>query len=175
MGGGMWPDRSAEAIPGGNPKIAALLELTGDVQGKVVVWARFRAEVAAAADALRAAYGEVSVVEFHGGVDDAGRVAARTAFQDPGSTVRFLVGQTETGGLGINLDQARTIVYLSNSFSLESRLQSEDRPMSASQKHSVAVVDIIARDTVDEQVVTALRDKKDVARLVTGDAWKRWI
>ena len=91
------------------------------------------------------------------------------------SSVRFLVGQTETGGLGINLDAARTIVYLSNSFSLESRLQSEDRPMSGAQQHSVAVIDVIARGSIDEQVVTALRDKKDVARLVTGDQWRAWI
>ncbi len=170
-----FADTTAEAIPGGNPKITAMLELVGDVQGKVIIWARFRAEVAAAAAALRETYGDDSTVEFHGGVDDAGRVAARTAFQDPGSSVRFLVGQTETGGLGIDLSQARTILYLSNSFSLESRLQSEDRASSAKQQHSVTVVDVVARGTVDEQVVQALRDKKDVARLVTGDAWKAWL
>lgn len=170
-----FADTTAESIPGSNPKIAALLELAGDVQGKVIVWARFRAEVAAAAAALREAYGEETVVEFHGGVDDAGRVAARTAFQDPTSSVRFIVGQTETGGLGINLDQARTIVYLSNSWSLESRLQSEDRASSAKQQHSIAVVDVVARGTVDEQVVQALRDKKDIARQVTGDQMRAWI
>ncbi len=165
----------ARAIPGGNPKIDALVELAGDVQGKMVVWARFRAEIAAAADALRAAHGDDAVVEFHGGVNDDDRVKARTAFQDPSSPVRFLVGQTETGGLGINLDQARTIAYLSNGFSLESRLQSEDRASSAAQKHSVAVVDIIAKDTVDVKVVGALRSKRDVSRVITGDAWKEWI
>jgi len=172
--GQMWEQR-VTAIPGGNPKITALLELTEDVQGKVVVWARFRAEVAAAAAALREAYGEQSTVEFHGGIDDDGRVQARTAFQDPGSSVRFLVGQTETGGLGINLDQARTLVYLSNSFSLESRLQSEDRASSAQQQYSVAVVDILGRHTIDEKVVEALRSKNDIARLVTGDQWRAWL
>ncbi len=141
----------------------------------MVVWARFRAEIAAAADALRAAHGEESVVEFHGGVNEDDRVKARTAFQDPSSPVRFLVGQTETGGLGINLDQARTIAYLSNGFSLESRLQSEDRASSAAQKHSVAVVDIIAKDTVDVKVVAALRGKRDVSRVITGDKWAEWI
>jgi len=170
-----WERTAVEATEGGNPKIAALLELAADTQGKMVVWARFRAEVAAAADALRREYGPESVVEFHGGVDDDGRIAARTSFQDPDSPVRFLVGQTETGGLGINLDKARTLVYLSNSWSLESRLQSEDRASSASQQHSVAVVDIIARSTVDEVVVQALRDKKDIARQVTGDQWRQWI
>ena len=168
-------DKRADPIPGTNPKIEALIELAGDVQGKMVVWARFRSEVAAATAALRKEYGDDAVVEFHGGIDDEGRIEARTAFQDPTSPVRFLVGQTETGGLGINLDQARTIVYISNSFSLESRLQSEDRPMSGRQRHSVAVIDIIAKGTVDELVVSALRNKQDVARLVTGDAWKQWI
>lgn len=165
----------AIAIPGGNPKVEALVELAGDTQGKMVVWARFRAEIAAAAGALRTQYGADSVVEFHGGVDDDARVRARTAFQDPSSPVRFFVGQTETGGLGINLDQARTIAYLSNGFSLESRLQSEDRASSAAQKHSVAVVDIIAKDTVDDKVVGALRSKRDISRVITGDAWQEWI
>lgn len=165
----------AVAIDGPNPKIAALVELAGDVVGKVVVWARFRAEIAAAAAALRAEYGEASVVEFHGDVKEDDRLRARVAFQDPGSGVRFFVGQTETGGLGIDLSQARTVVYLSNGFSLESRLQSEDRPMAGTQRHSVAVVDIIAKGTVDERVVGALRSKLDVARVITGDAWKEWI
>lgn len=165
----------AKAIPGGNPKIDALVELAGEVQGKMLVWSRFRAEIAAAADALRKEFGDGAVVEFHGGVNDDDRIKARAAFQDPGSAVRFFVGQTQTGGIGINLDQARTIAYLSNSFSLEDRLQSEDRPMTSRQRHSVAVVDIIARGTVDELVVGALRGKQDVARKITGDAWKEWI
>jgi len=170
-----FADTRAHAIPGGNPKIAALLELVEDVQGKILIWARFRAELAAIAAALRKAYGDLSVVEFHGGVDDDGRIAARTAFQDSGSAVRFFVGQTDTGGMGLNLSQARTIVYFSNSFNLGSRVQSEDRASSSEQKHSVAVVDIIARDTIDDKVVTALRDKQDIARLITGDAFKAWI
>lgn len=163
------------AIPGRNPKVEAVLELAEETVGKMIIWARFRPEIAAVADALRKEYGDASVVEFHGGIGEDARVKARTAFQDPGSPVRFFVGQTETGGLGINLSQARTVVYVSNSFSLESRLQSEDRPMSAEQKHSVAVVDIIARGTVDEKVVASLRGKQDVARAVTGDKWKDWI
>jgi hypothetical protein len=165
----------ARPIPGGNPKVDAVMELAGDVQGKMIVWCRFRPEIEACATALRAEYGADAVVEFHGGVDDHGRIAARTAFQDPNSSVRFLVGQTETGGFGINLDQARTICYVSNGFSLESRLQSEDRASSVRQRHSVAIVDVIARGTVDERVVGALRGKRDVSRMVTGDAWKEWI
>lgn len=165
----------AKPIPGPNPKIGALLELAEETQGKMIVWSRFRAEIAAAAAALREAYGEASVVEFHGGINTDDRIRARTAFQDPDSGVRFFVGQTQTGGLGLNLDQARTVAYLSNSFSLEDRLQSEDRASSVRQKHSIAVVDIIARGTVDELVVDALRGKQDVARKITGDEWRQWI
>lgn len=165
----------ARNIPGGNPKVNAVVELAGDVQGKMVVWCRFRAEIAAVTEALRAEFGHPAVVEFHGGVNEDARLIARTAFQAENSGVRFLVGQTETGGLGINLDKARTIVYLSNSFSLESRLQSEDRASTASQKHSVAVIDVIAKGTVDENVVGSLRAKRDVSRAITGDELKEWI
>jgi len=168
-------DAVAEPIPGPNPKLAALLELVDDVTGKVIVWARFRAELDMIARALREKFGPDTVVEFHGGVKDDARILARTAFQDPGSPVRFFVGQTETGGLGLTLTQAKTVVYFSNSYSLESRLQSEDRAHRIGQTGSVTYVDLIARETVDLKLMSALRAKKALAGTVTGDLWKDWI
>lgn len=165
----------AEPIPGPNPKLEALLELADDVVGKVIVWARFRAELDLIAHALREKYGSDAVVEFHGGVKDDDRILARTAFQDAGSPVRFFVGQTETGGLGLTLTQAKTVVYYSNSFSLESRLQSEDRAHRIGQTGSVTYVDLVARETVDLKVIGALRAKQALATSVTGDKWRDWI
>lgn len=168
-------DTEIVPIPGKNPKIDALVDFVADLQGKVIVWSRFRPEGAAAARALRKVYGDAAVVEFHGDVNDDDRLARRQAFQDPNSPVRFFVGQTDTGKEGIDLSQARTLIYLSNSFALDPRLQSEDRASSAAQKHSVTVVDIVAKGSGDWKVVEALRARKNIAREVTGDKQTEWI
>ena len=72
---------------------------------------------------------------------------------------RFLVGTPSTGGYGITLTAANTVIYYSNGYDLEKRLQSEDRAHRIGQKKSVTYVDIIADKTVDEKIVKSLRDK----------------
>jgi SNF2 family DNA or RNA helicase len=64
---------------------------------------------------------------------------------------RFIVGTPQTGGYGITLTQANTVIYYSNGYDLEKRLQSEDRAHRIGQKKSVTYVDILAEDTVDEK------------------------
>lgn len=165
----------AYQLPGDNPKVAALLDIAEDTQGKIVVWARFRAEIALIAASLRKAYGNDSVAELHGGIEQEDRTKARHDFQNPDSPVRFLVGNQATGGLGITLTEAKTVVYYSNTFSLEERLQSEDRVHRIGQSKNVEYIDLVARKTIDEKVVKALRKKKKYADLITGDDWKDWI
>jgi SNF2 family DNA or RNA helicase len=70
---------------------------------------------------------------------------------------------------------ASTEHYYSNSFSLEDRLQSEDRPHSPGQTNNLGVIDWIAPETLDEKVVQALRDKKELADMITGDKLIEWI
>lgn len=162
-------------IPGGNPKVDALLDIAEETCGKVIVWARFRSEIELISAHLRGAYGDGAVVEFHGGVTELGRSAARREFQDPASPVRFFIGQTETGGIGLTLTQAKTVVYFSNSFSLESRLQSEDRAHRIGQTGTVLYIDLVADKTLDAKVLTALRGKKNMASMITGDNFTDWI
>ena len=83
---------------------------------------------------------------------------------------RFFVGHVQAGGKGLTLHAATTVVYFSNDFSLENRLQSEDRAHRIGQKHNVTYIDFVAPNTLDEKVVSTLRDKKSMADLITGDA-----
>lgn len=164
-----------EPIPGGNAKLDALHDYLEDLDGKAIIWSRFRAEIGIIADSLRDRYGDESVVEFHGGVSDDERTRARRLFQDVHSPVRFFVGQTETGGIGLTLTAASTVIYFSNSFSLESRLQSEDRAHRIGQTKSVVYVDLVAPGTLDTKLLATLRNKQSLANLITGDAWQEWI
>jgi SNF2 family DNA or RNA helicase len=86
-----------------------------------------------------------------------------------------LIGTPQTGGYGITLTQANTVIYYSNGYDLEKRLQSEDRAHRIGQKKTVTYIDIIAEDTVDEKIVKALRDKINIASEVMGEKLKEWI
>ena len=57
---------------------------------------------------------------------------------------RFMVGTPSTGGYGITLTAANTVIYYSNGYDLEKRLQSEDRAHRIGQKKNVTYIDIIA-------------------------------
>jgi SNF2 family DNA or RNA helicase len=96
-------------------------------------------------------------------------------FQDPESNYRFFVGNPQTGGYGITLTCASNVIYYSNGYDLEKRLQSEDRAHRIGQKKSVTYVDLIASKTVDEKIVKALRKKIDIASTIMGEELKEWI
>tara|TARA_R110000851_G_scaffold126847_1_gene258598 strand:+ start:667 stop:2625 length:1959 start_codon:yes stop_codon:yes gene_type:complete len=173
----MLSETHTEKIEGKNAKMDTLTEFLqeGDQSAKAIVWARFRAEIDMIADTLREKFGVESVVEFHGGTSADARTKARLDFQDPTSPVRFFIGQTETGGLGITLTAASLVVYFSNSFSLESRLQSEDRAHRIGQTKTVTYIDLVAEKTLDAKLLKALRAKKNLADLVTGDNVSEWV
>ena len=70
---------------------------------------------------------------------------------------------------------ANTVIYYSNGYDLEKRLQSEDRAHRIGQKKNVTYIDIIAEETVDEKIVKALKDKINIASEVLGEELKDWI
>ena len=96
-------------------------------------------------------------------------------FQDD-PRVAVLIANPACKGVsrGQNLNKASWEVYYSNSFSLEGREQSEARPFSMGVGE-VGIIDMIAPGTLDEHVIAALRDKKEIASLVLGDALEAWI
>ena len=85
------------------------------------------------------------------------------------------MGNPQTGGYGITLTVANNVIYYSNGYDLEKRLQSEDRAHRIGQKKAVTYVDLIAPKTGDEKIVKALRNKIDIASQVMGEELKQWI
>ena len=89
--------------------------------------------------------------------------------------MRFLVGHPGTGGMGLTLTAADTVVYFSNSYNLGHRIQSEDRAHRIGQDKKVTYIDLICPKTIDEKILKALMEKKDIAKLVLDEGWKEWI
>lgn len=174
--GGFMPSDDGCGLPLNNDRPDVMLQEIEGMRGKVIIWARFRAELELIAEVLRLAYGAMSVVEYHGGVPTDARTKAREEFQSSCDTARFFVAQQASGGYGLKLTAADNVIYYSNDFSLEHRLQSEDRPIALDKPRGVAYLDLQAPGTVDEKIVAALRGKKEIAdALLDSGGLTSWL
>ena len=120
-------------------------------------------------------YGEGTFVDYYGLTPQEERQSNIQKFQDPDSGVRFFVGTTQTGGYGITLTAASTMIYYSNGYDLEKRQQSEARIDRIGQEKPMTYIDIICENTVDTRIVKALRKKVDIATQIMGEELKEWI
>jgi SNF2 family DNA or RNA helicase len=155
-------------------RIKELMGVLDETEGKAIIWANYQLSVGEIIQAIIKEYGEDSYVHYYGLTSQEERQDNIRKFQnDP--KCRFLVGTPQTGGYGITLTQAHTVIYYSNSYDLEKRLQSEDRAHRIGQTKTVTYIDLIAEDTVDEKIVKALRDKINIASEVMGEELKEWI
>ena len=156
-------------------KIKELEAVVEEIDGKAIIWANFTHDIESIVELLTNMYGEDCVVSYYGATSTDQRDYAMSSFQNPDSSVRFFVGQPRTGGYGLTLTQASTVIYYSNSYDLEVRLQSEDRAHRIGQVNKVTYIDIIAEKTVDEKVLQALRSKIDIASVVLQENVTDWI
>ena len=165
-------DGSVQLIP--NNRITELMNILEETEGKVIIWANYQRDVNQIIKTVTEKYGKESIVDYYGLTPQEDRQDNIRKFQN-GSECRFLIGTPQTGGYGITLTKANTVVYFSNGYDLEKRLQSEDRAHRIGQNKNVTYIDIICEDTVDEKIVEALRKKINIASEVLGEELKDWI
>jgi hypothetical protein len=158
------------------PRIAAMIEWAKSFPKttKAIIWAAFRPELDAIATALREAFPGEGVSEYHGGIPAEIRANGLKAFQT-NPDFRWFVANGQSAGVGLTLTSASQVGYYSNHYSLELRLQSEDRAHRIGQRNPVTYTDFIAPGTIEDKVVQALRDKKNLADTITGDELLSWI
>jgi SNF2 family DNA or RNA helicase len=157
-----------------NNRITELMDLLEEVEGKAVIWAHWRHDITTIVREIEKEY-PGSVMTYYGDTTTEDRQKAIREMQDPESKIRFLVGTPQTGGYGITLTGASTMIYYSNGYDLEKRQQSEARIDRIGQEKPMTYIDILAEDTVDEKIVKALRKKVNIATQVMGEELKAWI
>ena len=157
-----------------NNRITELMDVLEETEGKAIIWAHYQYDITEIIKAVTKKYGPESIVDYYGLTPQDDRQPNIKRFQDD-PKCRFMVGTPSTGGYGITLTAANTVIYYSNGYDLEKRLQSEDRAHRIGQKKSVTYVDLMADDTVDEKIVKALRKKINIASEVLGEELKSWI
>ena len=157
-----------------NNRITELMNVLEETEGKAIIWANYQHDISEIKNAIIKEYGPGSVVDYYGLTPQDQRQDNIKRFQqDP--ECRFLLGTPQTGGYGITLTAANTVIYYSNGYDLEKRLQSEDRAHRIGQKKAVTYVDITCEDTVDEKITKALRKKINIASEVLGEELRDWI
>jgi SNF2 family DNA or RNA helicase len=172
--GFLQPDEG-EIQPIENNRLKELFEITDELQGKAIIWASYTHDIQRIADALRDRFGPEAVATYYGETPQDARQDIVTKFQDKNSPLRFFVGQPRTGGYGITLTAANTVIYYSNSYDLEIRLQSEDRAHRIGQGSKVTYIDLVSPDTIDEKILKALRGKINLAGEVLGEEVREWL
>ncbi len=157
-----------------NNRITELMDVLDEIEGKAIIWGHWQKDIQNMVSEIEKIHGPGSVVDYYGLTPQEDRQDNIRKFQsDP--KCRFMVGTPSTGGYGITLTAANTVIYYSNGYDLEKRLQSEDRAHRIGQKQTVTYVDLICEDTVDEKIVKSLRNKINIASEVLGEELKDWI
>jgi len=157
-----------------NNRMNELMDVLEEADDKVIIWATYVQDIKRVKTELTKTYGEESVVSYYGATSTDDRSDAIKRFQEDPS-VRFFVGNPSTGGYGLTLTAATTVIYYSNSYNLEHRIQSEDRAHRIGQTKSVNYVDLCTQGTIDEKIIKALRAKKNIAATVLGEDITSWL
>ena len=165
---GFTKDDDGRMLPLHDQKIKALHEIIEESDGKIIIWANYLCIIHEIIHSLKSKYGEESVVSIFGEVNVKDRKKAVESFQND-SNVRFFVGNPTTGGFGLTLTACNTVVYYSNNYNLEVRMQSEDRAHRMGQTGTVVYVDIVAKNTLDEAIMKSLINKGQIAAKTLGE------
>lgn len=171
-GGFLTADESTRPKQVNTAKLDALADIVDDyvvdAGKKLVIFARFRAEIAAIENLLRlrkiqygSIYGDVPMEERGKIVED---------FQTNPDTKVF-VAQIQTAGLGITLHAASTAVFYSYDYNYANYAQALARIHRIGQRLPVTYIHLVVDGSIDEKVLAALENKEDMAKTVV-DSWR---
>lgn len=163
-----------ETVEIANHRIDAMLDTIEEMDGKVIIWSRFRHDIKKIRKALEKDYGSGTVVTYYGDTSQEDRDKAIDKFQNDEGT-KFFVGNAQTAGRGLTLTAATNVIYYSNDFNLETRIQSEDRCHRIGQKNNVLYVDLVVPDSIDIHIVKVLQSKITLAGKTLGEEARKWL
>ena len=146
-------------------KINLLMELlTGEyAHEKVVILFRFNEELRAACDHLLGKCG-IPTAAITGETNLDLRRSIRENFQKP-KGVRVLLMQTKVARFGLDLSAADTMIRYSPSTDPEDMSQSADRIIHPMKKVPLEYIDLVCRDTRDEDIWEAYGNKQVTSRM----------
>jgi hypothetical protein len=150
--------------PDCNPRLDALREELRR-GNPCIVWSRFTHDI----EAVLGLAGELGIAagRYDGKTSQVEKARVKAAFQK--GDLDLMSAHPQSAGRGLPLHHARDLYYFSNTFSLGTRLQSEDRAEAAHKTVGTGIVDLIAVDTIDERILSAFRAKRKLSDIVLNE------
>lgn len=166
-GGFLGDDEGKKVHQISKVKLNALEDIIDDVTSsgkKLVIMARFIPEIEAIKKLLVKKNLSFSVITG----DVKNRADEISRFQNDADVLVF-VGQIATAGLGITLTASSTMVFYSLDYSMSNFEQAKARIHRTGQKENCTYIYLIAKNTVDEKVLKALKNKVNLAKSLIDD------
>ena len=139
--------------------VADILSVPGR---KVIIWSNYIHTIEALLERIDGA------VAIYGRTPSEKRQDIAASFQDDPET-RVLIANPAAAGTGFTLTSASYTIYESLSWRYDHYAQSQDRNHRIGQTQAVTYMRLLAVDTIEEAIVTALERKSNLARSLLGD------
>ncbi len=153
----------------GEARVTRAVRLVDELEGKVILWTVFRHTQQLLVTRLREAGHAVRTLT--GDTEREDRETAAADFQgDP--AVKVIVVNQRVGQYGLDLSAADWVGYVEHDWSVERRLQSEDRAQHPMKQRGVGYIDLVAPDTIDDVILDALRQNRSIGEVVAGIGWR---
>ena len=156
-----------------NPKLSELRKIIKPliIDRKVVVWCKFTETINLVSRMLTKE--NIGHVIYSGKQSPLGKKASEDALQnDP--NVRVLVGQIRSG-IGTTFTAANYAFYIENEWANEARVQSEERIYRIGQNEKVVIGDLVMKNSIEEKIFKAVRDKVKIASLIMKDPLDEFV
>jgi len=156
--------------PEKNPRLAILREIIDETPGKIIIFTRFRYSTKMLHDNLGKGRGPYYALKIEGGMARGDLDHMMKLFNDD-PRFRVIVCQVHSAKYGLTLlggegdDRCHTTIFYENDYSLDARIQAEDRNHRIGQDQPVLYIDLLA-SKLDRHVIEALQRKTDIARAV---------
>lgn len=167
IAGGLLPSPKGEPQPIiSRNKLLEIEKLLNQIDGKVLIWCRFRAEQTMIVEFLA----EIGIHSIHINGDTKREVRKTSKeFFARIKKIRCAVLTIASCAKGQDWSMAEAAIYYSNEWSNDKRGQSEDRLVHILKVNPVLIIDLISEGTTDELVCEGLREKEFDSKLIMSN------
>ena len=144
-----------------NPRIDMLLYIVDNVvpkKEKAVIWCKFKHEIEDVAAVLQE-HGETTALCY----GKCSKRQRREAVQQFQKNSRILIANKSCAAFSSNFQFAHYAIFYNNDWDWATRQQAEDRMHRIGQEHTVIIIDICARSTIDIRIQNCMFRKENMA------------
>lgn len=140
-----------------NDRTDILAELVSRMSDQCIIWAKYHYDIEQIQKVLDAEKRTYAL--YTGKQSEREREANKVKFQ--AGDAQFFVATPSSGGHGLTLNEASTVIFYDNSFKYSERIQAEDRCHRIGQTKSVHYIDIVCANSIDERIMKSISSKED--------------